>query len=118
MPNVSPSRIRSLRHGRGWTQAELAAAANLATLTVTAYEAGKTTPSASALGRLAEALGCPVDAFYDQGHDERGEYWAAACAALPPLSDETCRAVGLIFRSIDAARAARESDDGGRPDAA
>jgi transcriptional regulator with XRE-family HTH domain len=113
MATFSPPRLRALRNVAGLTRPALAARADLSPLTVTGYEAGKTTPSAAALGRLAAALGCAVDAFYDSGRDERGEYWSAACAALPPLSDETCRAVGLIFQQIDAARAACTDTAGG-----
>lgn len=116
MATFSPPRLRALRNVAGCTRPDLAARTDLSPLTITGYEQGKSTPSAAALGKLADALGCRVDDFYDGGRDERGEYWAAACAALPPLSDETCRAVGLIFRQIDAARAA--AGDGGRSGAA
>lgn len=112
MGTFSPPRLRAVRNVAGLTRPQLAERADLSPLTITGYEHGKSIPSAAALGKLADTLGCRVDDFYDGGRDAQGEYWAAACAALPPLSDETCRAVGLIFRQIDAARAARAAASG------
>jgi transcriptional regulator with XRE-family HTH domain len=120
MSIFSPDRLRGLRDIAGLTRPELAERAGLSPLTITAYERRKSVPSAEALGRLADALRCSVDALYDRGGDARDQYWSAACAALPPLSDADCRAVATIFKSIDAARVAREAaeDDGRPPDAA
>lgn len=64
LPEGLPGRVRELREARGWTQAELAAIAGLATITVRQIETAKRRPSLDTAARLAKALDVPIDALY------------------------------------------------------
>lgn len=48
--------VRGLREQRGWSQAQLAAAAGMTQSAVARFEAGGTVPSLPVLDRLAQAL--------------------------------------------------------------
>ncbi len=48
--------VRELRVARGWSQAELAAAAGMTQSAVARFEAGGTVPTLPLLGRIARAL--------------------------------------------------------------
>ena len=48
--------VRALREQRGWSQAQLAAAAKMTQSAVARFEAGGTVPSLPVLDRLAQAL--------------------------------------------------------------
>jgi ribosome-binding protein aMBF1 (putative translation factor) len=48
--------VRELRSSRGWTQAQLAAAAGMTQSAVARFEAGGTVPTLAVLARLAQAL--------------------------------------------------------------
>lgn len=48
--------VRGLRLARGWSQAELAAAAGMTQSAVARFEAGGTVPTLPVLGRIARAL--------------------------------------------------------------
>jgi ribosome-binding protein aMBF1 (putative translation factor) len=48
--------VRALREQRGWSQAQLAAAAGMTQSAVARFEAGGTVPSLRILDRLAQAL--------------------------------------------------------------
>lgn len=54
-------RLRALRLQRGWTQEDLAMAANSNHRSISRYEGGRTCPRATTIRRLADALGCPVE---------------------------------------------------------
>jgi transcriptional regulator with XRE-family HTH domain len=54
-------RIRNLRKEAGWSQAELAEKIGVDPGRVSRYEAGRITPSAEALVRLAEVLNVSID---------------------------------------------------------
>lgn len=54
-------RIRALRKEAGWSQAELAERIGVDPGRVSRYEAGRITPSADALVRLAEVLNVSID---------------------------------------------------------
>ena len=64
LPDGLPGRIRKLREELSWTQAELADAAGLATITVRQIETAKRRPSLDTAARLAKALDVPIDALY------------------------------------------------------
>jgi len=49
--------VRELRHGRGWSQTDLARAAGMTQSAVARFEAGGTVPTLPVLERLARALG-------------------------------------------------------------
>ncbi len=104
-------RLRALRNLCGWSRPELARRADLSPLTITSYEIAKVQPSAAALGRLADALGCQIDALFRRGPDDLREYTSATAEAMPPMTDDECRAVGLILRRIDARRATQTRID-------
>lgn len=53
---MSPEQIRAARSWLGWTQAELAEAANVGLSTVKDYESAKRTPIANNLEALKKAL--------------------------------------------------------------
>ena len=56
-----PQRVRSLRRGRGCTQAQLCEALNLGHLTISRYEAGKLQPSTDVLCKIADYLNVSID---------------------------------------------------------
>lgn len=55
------SPIATARMAAGMTQAQLAEAIGCKQLTISRWERGEFSPNASALQRLSEALGCPVE---------------------------------------------------------
>lgn len=55
--------IRSLRRKREWTQRQLAAEAGVPLRTLASYEGEGVEPPLSTAGRIAAALGVPVDAL-------------------------------------------------------
>lgn len=59
----APSRLSLARQRRGMTKAKLAAAAGLTSRSVTAYEAGETTPSQATVAALGQALSFPPEFF-------------------------------------------------------
>ena len=59
-----PNRVRELREARGLSQIDLAAAAKLTRQSVGAIEAGRATPAVDVAMRLAQALGCSVEALF------------------------------------------------------
>jgi transcriptional regulator with XRE-family HTH domain len=84
-------RIRQLRKEAGWSQAELAERISADPGRVSRYEAGRITPSAEALVRLAETLNVSIDHLLVDGiprrplhsaHDALGDHLAAV-AELP-----------------------------------
>ena len=52
--------VRERREQRGWTQGQLAAAANMTQSAVARFEAGGTVPTIPVLDRLAQALGAKL----------------------------------------------------------
>ena len=55
-PRMSPEQVRAARNWLAWTQAELAAKANVGLSTVKDYEGGKRTPIANNLEAIKKAL--------------------------------------------------------------
>ncbi|WP_082801556.1 helix-turn-helix transcriptional regulator [Herbidospora cretacea] len=53
--------VRRLREGYGWSQAELAAAADMTQSAVARFEAGGTVPTLPVLERLARALNADLE---------------------------------------------------------
>jgi ribosome-binding protein aMBF1 (putative translation factor) len=53
---MSPEQVRAARNWLAWTQAELAAKANVGLSTVKDYEAGRRTPIANNLEAIKKAL--------------------------------------------------------------
>jgi transcriptional regulator with XRE-family HTH domain len=84
-------RIRQLRKEAGWSQAELAEKISADPGRVSRYEAGRITPSAEALVRLAEILNVSIDHLLVEGIPRRPLHSAedalgdrlAAVAELP-----------------------------------
>lgn len=62
----SPPRLRELRERKGLLMQDLAAQAEIAASSLGKYEAGKRTPTAPNLRKLAEALEVGIDALLDQ----------------------------------------------------
>lgn len=60
----SPERLRAMREAVGFTRPTLGRRTRINIRTLEGYEAGRTAPSAAALGILAAALGCTVDDFF------------------------------------------------------
>ncbi|GAA3433357.1 helix-turn-helix domain-containing protein [Kutzneria kofuensis] len=52
--------VREMRERRGWTQAQLAAAAGMTQSAVARFEAGGTVPTIPVLDRVAQALGAKL----------------------------------------------------------
>ena len=56
--------LRELRKERGLTQVQLAKMMSVTQGAVSGWEAGTALPQASQLPRLADLLGCSIDALY------------------------------------------------------
>ncbi|MDP3487573.1 MAG: helix-turn-helix transcriptional regulator [Bacillota bacterium] len=57
--------IRALRRIRNWTQAELAFKAHISRSYVSELERGTREPTVGIIKNIADALGAPIDAFFD-----------------------------------------------------
>ncbi|MWD29182.1 helix-turn-helix domain-containing protein [Aquicoccus sp. SCR17] len=64
------NRIREMRTGHGWSQAELALRLEVSRQTVNALERGRYDPSLPLAFRIARVLGAPIEAIF---LDEEGE---------------------------------------------
>ena len=62
--DFNPRRLTVARQKRGWTKAKLAEVAGLTSRSVTAYEAGETTPSDETASILARVLAFPLSFFF------------------------------------------------------
>lgn len=60
----NPQAAMALRIEKNISRRKLADVIGLSQLTVTSYEQGKTIPSVRVIGRLAGALGCPIEALF------------------------------------------------------
>jgi transcriptional regulator with XRE-family HTH domain len=97
-------RIRQLRKQAEWSQAELAEKIGVDAGRVSRYEAGRITPSAEALVRLAEVLNVSIDHLLVDGIPRRplhsGEdVLGDRIASLGELSDEDLK---MVLSFIDA----------------
>jgi len=97
-------RIRQLRKETGWSQAELADKIGVDAGRVSRYEAGRITPSAEALIRLAQVLNVSIDHLLIDGIPRRPLHAAEdvlgdRLAALGELADED---LTLVLSFIDA----------------
>lgn len=71
------NRVKALRVGRGWSQAELARRAGISRAAVSAIEIERLVPSVAAALSLASAFGCTVDALFALGREAGPEpVWA------------------------------------------
>ncbi|MGH9188332.1 MAG: helix-turn-helix domain-containing protein [Acidimicrobiales bacterium] len=70
-PMALGERIRVLRKDAGWSQAELAAKIGTDAGRVSRYEAGRITPSADAIVRIAEAFNVSLDHLLVDGIPRR-----------------------------------------------
>ncbi|GBF05422.1 XRE family transcriptional regulator [Deinococcus aerius] len=66
------NRIRALRVGRGWTQADLAALLDVSRQTVNALETGKYDPSLPLAFRIARLFGQTIEDIFDDGEGKDG----------------------------------------------
>ena len=108
------ARIRTLRKRRGLTQAELAARVGRSVEALSVLERGRSTPTLTVLGRLAEALQVPLRDFFDPAGDAGGAVQSPEeaalfteltdCArALPPAALEmTVRLVAVVAGYVGA----------------
>lgn len=60
-------RIRECREAAGLTQADVMRAMNVDAAAVCRWESGQAFPRADRLPRLADVLGCSIDALYGRG---------------------------------------------------
>jgi transcriptional regulator with XRE-family HTH domain len=67
------ARIRQLREARGLTQQALAERIDLGQFTYSRYETGRRSPPISVLSRVAEALGVPLAALFEEPDESSGE---------------------------------------------
>ena len=84
MRQTFADKVRELREAKGWTQDDLAEAAQLNRVTVAKYETGKIEPKSKTLGKLATALGVDANYLLDQSakmSDEERELWEIRNAA-------------------------------------
>jgi putative transcriptional regulator len=66
------NRVRELRGGRGWSQAELGERLAVSRQAVNAIENGKHDPSLSLAFRIAHLFGEPVERIFEQPPPEAG----------------------------------------------
>ena len=102
------ARIRTLRKRRGLTQAELAARVGRSVEALSVLERGRSTPTLTVLGRVAEALQVPLRDFFDPAGDAGGAAQSPEEAALfteltdcaralpPPALEMTVRLVAVV----------------------
>ena len=70
MTTFSPERLRAAREAAGLTPEQLATAVGRSSFATRWYEGGRIVPPTQVVGRLADALGCPVaDLFTRNGGD-------------------------------------------------
>ena len=58
--------IKALREAKGMTQTQLADATGLNRVTIARYETTDCGMTVDSAGKIAEALGCTIDALYKQ----------------------------------------------------
>lgn len=64
MSRFSPHRLQELRSKQHKSREQLAVDTHLSWSSIYSYERGSVTPSADALGQLAQALSCSVGDFF------------------------------------------------------
>jgi transcriptional regulator with XRE-family HTH domain len=83
--------IRRAREAKGWSQAKLAAAADMAVSGVSQIETGARNPSAATLAKIANALGVEVADLFPKGQSplpfESAERRQASMANIAALID-------------------------------
>lgn len=81
----STNHIRALRESQGWTQAQLAEAADVSRPAISAMEQGRITPSVDAAMRIARAFGCHVEEVFSPraAGDRADGLWAWPAASTP-----------------------------------
>lgn len=108
-PSTLGPRIRERRKGAGLTTDELAAFVGLSRASIVNYESGHTMPSAVALARIAESLGCSIVEL-------TGEPPPPVDAAQLATVVEQCKAAYFAIGYLQGAmRAIREMIIAGRP---
>lgn len=60
------ARVRKIRRSRGWTQEQLAEAADIGMPYVSDIERGVYAPNIRNAWRIAQALGCPIGALFPE----------------------------------------------------
>ena len=83
MEQTFGDRIRELRDAKGWTQDDLADAAQVHRVTVAKYETGRLEPKSKTLGKLAAALNVDTDYLLGKSKmsDDDRELWEIRNAA-------------------------------------
>lgn len=110
-------RIRKIRETKGWTQDDLADAAQMNRVTIAKYEAGRIEPKTKSLARLAAALdvsaGVLIGEDVSETDDDR-ELWELREAArrdpdrqalLKLAKNGTAKDVKQVMALVDALRA-------------
>jgi transcriptional regulator with XRE-family HTH domain len=88
-----PDRLRTARQNAGLTQAAVAAAADVSVFTVRRAELGLHDPSASALGRMAAAIGVQIDDLFSHGPE--ADMPSTARGTKPPHTDRVATISGV-----------------------
>ena len=63
------NRLRELRGGQGWSQADLAGRLDVSRQTVNAIETGKYDPSLPLAFKIAKVFGCSIESIFEPGSD-------------------------------------------------
>jgi putative transcriptional regulator len=63
------NRVRELRGGQGWSQADLAERLEVSRQTVNAIETGKYDPSLPLAFKIAKLFGRPIESIFEPGSD-------------------------------------------------
>ena len=86
------ARIRELRRRRGLTQAQLAKATGLAADSISRLEQGRFSPSFDTVTTIADGLGIPSAALFDDNYDQADDL-ANLIRALPEPHKQVAFAV-------------------------
>ena len=100
-------RLRELRVGRGWTQAEFAQITNKAVETISNMERGKTVPGLLTLEQFAKHLGVGLEELFRSNEPEdahRSRHATVLVAAAQRLSDAELELVAGFIGLLDQQR--------------
>lgn len=99
----SPERLRAMREAVGFTRPTLGRRTRINIRTLEGYEAGRTAPSAAALGILAAALGCTVDDFFTWSAEDLAaarRTFEDGLALAPPLTEGQLARLAVLVRRV------------------
>jgi DNA-binding XRE family transcriptional regulator len=110
VPAFSPPRMRGYRHVRQFTHDQVAESIGTTAQTSEEYESGDRVPEPAIVTALATLLGCAYGDLTTTGDPfDNRNYWEAACAALPPLTERAINSIAATLDRIDARNATQSA---------